>query len=698
MATSPMSEALQHLRRTMLQRDAALCSDAELLSSFLHQRNEAALAALIQRHGPMVWGVCRRILRNYHDAEDAFQATFLVLVRKARSIVPREMAANWLYGVACRTALKAKAIASKRKVREKQVADMPEPLAELRDTWNDLQGVLDEELSHLPDRYRSVVVLCDLQGKTRKEAAGQLAVPEGTVAGWLARARAMLARRLARRGVTLSGTALAALLAENASAGVPPAVLSAAIKSATLLAVGKAAAGGLSAGAVALSEGVLKTMLVTKLKIVTAMLLVVGILGAGLVVSGWNGPMQAAGSAPVKKQTGEKPVAGREVKPDDPLEDVRARMRIAEQQLTLVVDENLRKASDADARGRAAAVRLLNDTLSRVRNNPDVGETVRNELLGRLLAYRTKLTDADKKVVWTLDFRYKSPRLLRVDVPGQGRQTFWYLNYEVRNPTDEPHTFIPDFQLVTSDTVHHDTVLPKVHEAICQVEDPTRVLDLKHSVTIAKQPIAPQKRGAVKKGVWGVTTWKDVAPGVGNMTVFVGGLSNVWTSDGETVRRKVLKIAFKRVDGEMVLAGPAEWVYRTAKLHPAKDKPAKPPTVTLRKGKRELKFMGGLTTYCEGMTLAILGSCTVGREETKENWSKALKGDHLRIVYPDPRPVAISTDNGDEVLQVSEILVPTPGARMPDGILVRIGDKYRVFAKYWPREAMLFQKFLQEPR
>src|SRR5262245_39479638 len=129
MATSPMSEVIHHLRRTVLLPDGAGLTDGQLLEGFLSRRDEAARAALVRRHGPMVWGVCRRVLRSYHDAEDAFQATFLVLVRKAASIVPRETVANWLYGVAHQTALKARATAARRRTRERQVAQMPEPAA-----------------------------------------------------------------------------------------------------------------------------------------------------------------------------------------------------------------------------------------------------------------------------------------------------------------------------------------------------------------------------------------------------------------------------------------------------------------------------------------------------------------------------------------------------------------------------------------
>ena len=244
MATDQMREIVQHLRRAALLQDGAGLTDGQLLGCFIEHRDEAAFATLVKRHGPMVWGVCRRILDNYHDAEDAFQATFLVLVRKAAAIVPREMIANWLYGVAHQTALKARQTAAKRKCREKQVTAMPEPAVSEQDLWHDLQPVLDHELSSLPTKYRVAVVLCDLEGKTRKEAARQLGLPEGTVASRLTRARTMLAKRLARHGLAVSGGALAVVLSQRvASACVPTSVVSSTIKAASLFAAGQTAAG-----------------------------------------------------------------------------------------------------------------------------------------------------------------------------------------------------------------------------------------------------------------------------------------------------------------------------------------------------------------------------------------------------------------------------------------------------------------------
>jgi RNA polymerase sigma factor (sigma-70 family) len=284
------SRVIQHLRRGVLLRDGAGLGDGQLLGCFIEHRDECAFAALVKRHGPLVWGVCRRLLRH-HDAEDAFQATFLVLARKAASVVPREMVANWLYGVAHQTALQARRTAARRGARERPVTDMPEPPAVQQDLWNDLRPLLDEELSRLPDKYRAVIILCDLEGKTRKEAARQLRVPEGTVAGRLARARTMLARRLTRRGVSLSGGALAAVLSQKvASADVPLAVVSATIGAASSYAAGQAATGVISAPAAALTEGVLKTMLMSKLKVATGVLLVVACVGG---VMGLLCPTQA---------------------------------------------------------------------------------------------------------------------------------------------------------------------------------------------------------------------------------------------------------------------------------------------------------------------------------------------------------------------------------------------------------------------
>jgi RNA polymerase sigma factor (sigma-70 family) len=280
MPINQLRRVIQSLRRSALSHQGADLTDGQLLENYVRSGEEAAFAALVNRHGPMVWGVCRRVLGSHQDAEDAFQATFLVLVRRAASVSPREMVANWLHGVAHRTALKARATTARRQAREKQVPVLPEPAAQQQDPWNDLQPLLDQELSRLPAKYRAVLLLCDLDGRTRKETAQQLNVPEGTVASRLATARTMLAKRLARHDLALSGAALAALLSQQASASVPASVVSATVQGARLFAAGEVVAVGvLSARAVALARAMLQTLLLTRLKIATGMVVLVALLG-----------------------------------------------------------------------------------------------------------------------------------------------------------------------------------------------------------------------------------------------------------------------------------------------------------------------------------------------------------------------------------------------------------------------------------
>jgi RNA polymerase sigma factor (sigma-70 family) len=277
MATSSTSHVIQHLRR-LLQDEVGL-TDSQLLGDFVERRDEVAFTVLVKRHGPMVWNVCRRLL-DQHDAEDAFQATFLVLCRKAASIRHRELVPGWLHGVAHQTALEARRTLARRRAKERQVVDMLEPAMIERDSWQDLRPLLDRELDRLADRYRAVIVLCDLEGKTRKEAARLLGCPEGTVAGRLARARAMLAKRLAHHGLKMSAGALAGVLSQSAaSACLPESVTSCTIQAATLFAAGQTMAGAASVKATLLARGVLKFMLLKKLKSVATGLLVMAVIG-----------------------------------------------------------------------------------------------------------------------------------------------------------------------------------------------------------------------------------------------------------------------------------------------------------------------------------------------------------------------------------------------------------------------------------
>jgi RNA polymerase sigma factor (sigma-70 family) len=288
MATGPSNAVIRHVRRVAFLHERAGMTDGQLLDRFLTQRDEAAFEALMRRHGPMVLSVCRRVLADPHDAEDAFQATFLVLVRKAASLKQRELVGNWLYGAAYRAALEAKA--ARRRSRERQVHPMPEPIAATAEIGEDLRPLLDRELSRLPDKYRVPVVLCDLEGRTRREVARQLGVPVGTLSGRLTTARRRLAERLTRHGVVLSSTGLVAVLWEStASARVPAPLAASTLKAVTAVAAGQAALAGIvSANVAALTEGVMRTMLLTNLKSMTTAFLAATLIGGGVTLLAYH--------------------------------------------------------------------------------------------------------------------------------------------------------------------------------------------------------------------------------------------------------------------------------------------------------------------------------------------------------------------------------------------------------------------------
>ncbi len=276
MATMRLNRVIQRIRDAAARDGAAGLADGDLLDLFLLRRDDAAFAELVRRHGPMILGVCRRVLKNPDDADDAFQATFLLLVRRGDSVRPRGQVGAWLHGVAYRTALEARRAAAKRRLKEAKAAPRTEAV---EDVWEELRPALDRELARLPAKYRVTLLACDLEGKTRKEAAAQLGWPEGTVASRLSRARGLLARRMTRHGITLPD---GAAIAENGrSACVPPALALSTIKAAVSLAAGTAAVGIVSAKVAALTQGAMKAVLFTKLKIAAVVLLT---LAAGVGV------------------------------------------------------------------------------------------------------------------------------------------------------------------------------------------------------------------------------------------------------------------------------------------------------------------------------------------------------------------------------------------------------------------------------
>ncbi len=291
---------IQQLERLFRHGTAIGLTEGELLDRFVRSRDEAAFEALIARHGPMVLGVCRQLLRDPHDVDDAFQATFLVLVRKAGTLRRRDLLGNWLYGVAHRVATRSRVLAAKRLARVphgqdaidrldaddgstvavRHEPDQPDPEPS---PW------LHEEVRRLPEKYRTLVLLCYFEGLSHEQAAARLGCPIGTVKGRLARARELLRRRLVRRGVTLSAAAMAAHLAgADLRAAVPESLKSATLEAARAIAgtAGSSivAASSVSLPVATLADGVSQAMFMTKLKAITITLLVIGAVTTGVVM------------------------------------------------------------------------------------------------------------------------------------------------------------------------------------------------------------------------------------------------------------------------------------------------------------------------------------------------------------------------------------------------------------------------------
>jgi RNA polymerase sigma factor (sigma-70 family) len=294
MPRSSTRDVLRHLTTLCHSGVLGNLNDEQLLERFIELSDESsheAFATLVRRHGPMVFGVCTRVLRDTHEAEDAFQATFLVLARKANSVIPREKVANWLYGVAYRTASEARVRAARRRAREEKVAAGLRVHTPDEALHNELRVILDDELASLPARYRGPIVLCELEGLTREQAAQRLGVPEGTVSSRLARAKVRLRDRLTRRGLVLPAGAVSLVAIREASATV----LNNGLIESTTLAATRVAAGilgtaGLSTSVVSLAEGVLKSMLLTKLKGIAFVIGSSVAVVSGAVALGQTGP------------------------------------------------------------------------------------------------------------------------------------------------------------------------------------------------------------------------------------------------------------------------------------------------------------------------------------------------------------------------------------------------------------------------
>lgn len=294
MSSAQLGVVLQHLRRLSAVQSPSVTPDGDLLERFLVRRDEAAFAELVRRHGPMVLNVCRGVLHNLHDAEDVFQATFLVLAQKADRVRQREAVGSWLCGVAYHLALKARAAIQRRRRSEERAEErtVADPLLDM--TLRELRQMLLEELQRLPEKYRLPLILCYLEGRTQAQAAKQLDWDKEVLRGRLNRGRSQLRARLTRRGLTLSAGVFVSAFS-SASAALPAVRVEAAVKAALASAAGQEVGRFVSEQVAALAEGAIRTLFAGHSKLIVILVLALGslITGAGL----WARHQIAAGAS-----------------------------------------------------------------------------------------------------------------------------------------------------------------------------------------------------------------------------------------------------------------------------------------------------------------------------------------------------------------------------------------------------------------
>lgn len=329
-------------------------TDGQLLDRFVSRHDDAAetaFVALVQRYGPMVWGGCRRLLHDPNDAADAFQATFLVLVHRAATVRGNDALGRWLYGVSRKVAARTKRMSARHSAREPNGIE-PVAVPDLDPDRAEWHMALDEEISRLPQRFREVIVLCDLGGLRHDEAARQLGCAVGTVGSRVSRARERLRAGLTRRGfATPAGLLVSALFAETVSASPPSVLVATTVRTATLISAGQAVVGAFSSAAVA--NGILRTMFMTKMRLVAVVFLTIAAGACGTIVLAFQHALEPPDELPSQQQSAQVSPdrAGRSSAPVER----KASHRVSADEPARVRDERVAQADSRMAHGATPA-------------------------------------------------------------------------------------------------------------------------------------------------------------------------------------------------------------------------------------------------------------------------------------------------------------------------------------------------------
>jgi RNA polymerase sigma factor (sigma-70 family) len=640
MAMHQLAPVLQHIRAIADPAPAGDLADGPLLARFAAAGNEAAFAELVRRHGPLVLGVCRRILGDVHAAEDAFQATFLLLVRKGDRLRRPDRLGSWLYGVARRVALRARTVADRR--REVPAVDVA---AVTPDDCPDLRPILDDAIARLPARDRTPVVLCYFQGLTYAEAARRLRCPPGTVSARLARARARLRALLTKRGVVPAAGAIAAALApDSLAATVPVALRNAAVHYAAGAAI-------IPAGVLTLTKGVGHAMILDKIKLLAAVVM----LGTASTGAWFYGP--AAAQSPIKVPAAplDQPVAREDPKPVGET----SRFQTANFDVTAPTAEIARQVGEAAERERKAQAMLwLGEAMPPWPKRCPL--TVKPTTGGSAGATKFNFDFRGNYEVLSMEFEGDLQRILRSVLPHEMTHTVFahHFRYPVPRWADEGAAVAAESE---DEHRHHDRL-------IRQYLDQQKALPLRRLFQLKDYGGSPDAMLVFTQG-YSVTRYLLAAGDRPTFLRFIKlGMADGWDAAARACYNadsvEALQLNWM---GYMWYTRDRRPPNPTAPLGPT-DEPAPIPAVATLRTNGQINLAWSVRYRVDTRPISMMTDgrpiMAGGQTEASNEFEESVFADKARVVTPDGKPVDAKTLT--ERLQQPTVVLVAAHNRLPD--------------------------------